>query len=586
MAGTPELPNELEAAPTDAGIEDAAPEEPLVVGPPQPPAWDGPLITITHTWAAVYATPEFVRKKKLGYLRNGASIAVKKERVSDADCTRGWYEVVTGGYICNNSGTLDPKDPQLKFAMSQPKLDDVLPYQYARNAKNGTPLYKSVPTPEQMYGYEPYLEAAKEWRKQQAEKAAREAKEAAKEAAAKRAAQQAAAAKDSPPASDRDRAEPTPRAEPDRHEVARRAKVKNRRKRRRHKDDDQEQPVARRDVAPPPPPPPAPASASAPVPAEGPDEEPTAAPEVPWWQQEDPNNLHEVTLEQLQAEADDVLAMRMMKGFYVAIDRTFRWNERLWYKTTKGMVGPADRFWQVAGSKFHGVELGQDFQLPVGFVYGSRKQATAYALDSDSQLKPAKEIEHFSAVDLTGQTKQIGKNDYWETKDGHWIKAAYVRVAQGGEPPENLDPKERWIDINVKTQTLVAYVGTRPVYATMVSSGKESSVKEKDHRTPRGEWRIREKHLTTTMDGNGTAAGDLPYSIEDVPYVAYFHKSYAVHGAFWHSNYGVRMSHGCVNLAPLDAKWVFFFTDPQVPAGWHGVWATEKSPGSRVVIHE
>ena len=42
--------------------------------------------------------------------------------------------------------------------------------------------------------------------------------------------------------------------------------------------------------------------------------------------------------------ADDILVKRMVKGFYVAIDKTFRWNNRTWYKTTKGLVAPADRF--------------------------------------------------------------------------------------------------------------------------------------------------------------------------------------------------------------------------------------------------
>ena len=88
------------------------------------------------------------------------------------------------------------------------------------------------------------------------------------------------------------------------------------------------------------------------------------------------------------------------------------------------------------------------------------------------------------------------------------------------------------------------------------------------------------------MDGDGTAAGDLPYSIEDVPYVLYFNRSYALHGAFWHRNFGVQMSHGCVNLAPLDARRVFFFTDPPLPEAWHGAWATPERPGSRVLIHE
>src|SRR5690606_15554667 len=147
-------------------------------------------------------------------------------------------------------------------------------------------------------------------------------------------------------------------------------------------------------------------------------------------------------------------------------------------------------------------------------------------------------------------------------------------------------PGERWIDINLSQQTIVAFEGETPKYATLISSGKKSNIKAKDHRTPTGSWRIYVKHLTDTMDGDGTAAGDLPYSIEDVPYVMYFHKSYALHGAFWHANYGVEMSHGCINLAPLDAKYFFFFATPTLIEGSHGAWSSPQRPGSLVQIHE
>jgi lipoprotein-anchoring transpeptidase ErfK/SrfK len=169
---------------------------------------------------------------------------------------------------------------------------------------------------------------------------------------------------------------------------------------------------------------------------------------------------------------------------------------------------------------------------------------------------------------------------------GTWIQRAHIRRTDAGPFPADLKPDERWIDVDLSAQTLVAFVGQKPIYATLISSGKESKIEEKDHRTPRGEWRVREKHITTTMDGDGSAAGDLPYSIEDVPYVMYYHRSYATHGAFWHANYGVQMSHGCVNLSPLDAKYLFFFADPPIPAGFHGVWATDAQPGTRIVIHD
>jgi hypothetical protein len=68
--------------------------------------------------------------------------------------------------------------------------------------------------------------------------------------------------------------------------------------------------------------------------------------------------------------------------------------------------------------------------------------------------------------------------------------------------------------------------------------------------------------------------------------VQYYDGSYALHGAFWHNNFGSEHSHGCVNLSPLDAKWLFFWTEPSLPRGWHGVWANAKHRGTLVAIHE
>jgi hypothetical protein len=309
----------------------------------------------------------------------------------------------------------------------------------------------------------------------------------------------------------------------------------------------------------------------------------------PWWQREDAKGrLHEVRLEQLEAEADDVLAKRMVSGFYIAVDRTFSWNGRSWYKSTKGLVAPADRFWQTAASKFQGVELdGVQMKLPLAWVPGHREKTGLFTMEpGTNSLANAGTVERFQALALSGKFVEVRGSRYAETTDGKWVKASSVRITNPGAPPADLGPSEKWVDVNLSEQTLVAYEGTRPVYATLISSGKQSTIKEKDHRTPTGEWRIREKHITTTMDGDGTAAGDLPYSIEDVPYVMYYHRSYALHGAFWHRNYGVQMSHGCVNLSPLDAKRLFFFTDPPLPPGWHGVWAGDGRPGTRIVVHE
>jgi hypothetical protein len=517
-AGSPILPRELSPSASSSAraaelTAPAAPEAP----------YTGPWFAVTSAAAGVYSEPSFDRGKKLGYIRSGGRSPVEPATVSKKNCTGGWYKVRSGGYVCGNLGTTDLSHPDVKFATTAPNLKEVLPYPYARNAKNGTPLYKSVPSREQMDRYEPYL-------KEDAEKA--------KEGESKTASVDRAVA---------DKIEPA-------------------------------LPITAADAG-------VPLLAPNPAVAQGADPEP----DKPWWQRENiKDRLHDMKLDELSADSDEVLAKRMVTGFYVAVDKTFRWNGRSWYKTTRGLVTPSDRFWQTSGSSFKGVELdGATYKLPLAWVYGGTKSAGTFSIDADAKtIKTGRSIERFVPIPLTGKSLVFQGKDYVELSDGSYMKKSQLRITEPGPPPEGLAENERYIDVDLSSQTLVAFEGSRPVYATLISSGKFSKDKDKDHSTPTGEWRIREKHITTTMDGDGTAAGDLPYSIEDVPFVMYYYRSFALHAAFWHSNFGVQMSHGCVNLAPLDAKWVFFFTGPTLPEGFHGVWSGDAQPGSRVIVHD
>jgi lipoprotein-anchoring transpeptidase ErfK/SrfK len=532
--GRPELPPELTAAPSAAPPVPPAPPAPTAwsIPPSFPPNYEGAWFAVTSLGAGVYTEPRF-ESTKLGYMRGGSRVPINSEPVSKKNCKGGWYELVSGGYVCGNLGTTDLNHPEVKFGTRQPNVAEVLPYPYARNAKHGTPLYRSVPSREQMEHYEPYLLEKK------------------KEAETAVASTQGSAGATATPSA----------AAPDlRRNIA---------------DAGAQPPLLA-----------APLSDGGLIAASV-----AADPEMekPWWQRENiKDRLHEVRLEELEAEADEVLAKRMVTGFYVAVDKTFRWNGRAWYKTTKGLVAPTERFWQTTGSSFKGLEVdGTTVQLPLGWVYGGRKSAGTYTIDpTTNKLDTAGTVERFAAVQLTGESLEVRGTHYEKLRDGTWIKRSHIRKTAPGPAPAGLAANERWIDVNLETQTVVAFVGDRPVYATLMSSGKESKIEEKDHRTPVGEWRVREKHITTTMDGDGSAAGDLPYSIEDVPYAMFYHKAYALHAAFWHSNYGVQMSHGCVNLSPLDAKHLFFFADPPIPAGLHGVWSSESNPGTRVVVHE
>jgi len=74
------------------------------------------------------------------------------------------------------------------------------------------------------------------------------------------------------------------------------------------------------------------------------------------------------------------------------------------------------------------------------------------------------------------------------------------------------------------------------------------------------------------------------FSIEDVPYVQFFDRGVALHGAFWHSSFGKPKSHGCVNLSPLDARALFEFTAPHLPRGWSAVLPSSTEKGTLIRI--
>lgn len=114
--------------------------------------------------------------------------------------------------------------------------------------------------------------------------------------------------------------------------------------------------------------------------------------------------------------------------------------------------------------------------------------------------------------------------------------------------PFGVSNTDRWIDINLSTQVLKAYEGDQLVFSTLISSGTS------EHRTVTGQFRIWLRFQSQTMDG--TRLG-YDYYLENVPYVMYFFEDYAIHGAYWHNNFGQPMSHGCVNMDTEDANWLY-----------------------------
>ncbi|MCY7385462.1 MAG: L,D-transpeptidase [Microcoleus sp. CAN_BIN18] len=116
---------------------------------------------------------------------------------------------------------------------------------------------------------------------------------------------------------------------------------------------------------------------------------------------------------------------------------------------------------------------------------------------------------------------------------------------------------QRWIEIDLSRQKLIAWEGNKSVYAVFISSGKSSTP------TRTGTFAIQTKHPIARMTGPD-------YDVPDVPYTMYYDGGMAIHGAYWHNLFGTPVSHGCTNVAVNHAKWLF---------NWASV-------GTAVVVHK
>lgn len=247
--------------------------------------------------------------------------------------------------------------------------------------------------------------------------------------------------------------------------------------------------------------------------------------------------------------------------------------------TTDLVVFPVDRMRPIEGSDFHGYRIPEDVAFPFALV---RRDGAAAFVVQHGRLVKAHDVPRRAAIALDGHRRFFDGVLYFHTTEGTWLSDRFVSHIDGVKKmPKWAVEGERWIDVSIAKQVLLAYEGTKPVYATLVSSGEAGlNDPETSKSTVRGIFRIHTKHLTTTMSSE--VVGE-EFELKDIPYVQYFEDGYALHAAYWHDDFGTPRSHGCINLSPEDARWLFGWTEPQLPHGWHGV--RKALSGSVVFVH-
>ncbi len=309
---------------------------------------------------------------------------------------------------------------------------------------------------------------------------------------------------------------------------------------------------------------------------------------------------------------------------------------------------PTSKLKPDSASPFHGVEITD--KLPLPFAWVNKTDVTTYKLiKGKDEVRAAEAIPRRAIVPLSGNARiKHGERFYQTARDKTvWLRAADIGVVDKPPTwPDFAEKGEKWIDVSITEQVLVLYEGKKPVFATLVSTGRDKLGDPKTTlSTVRGTFRLQSKHIAAAMDSEENSAvsggsrgherkmsanaaetterlkkaeadgkslddedrrrlaninkgrdpeygitmrrGSSDFELRDVPWIQYFASGYALHGAYWHDVFGIARSHGCINLAPIDARYVFNWTDPPVPKGWHGInVGADMGEGTGVVVRE
>ncbi|MDX1686963.1 MAG: L,D-transpeptidase [Candidatus Promineifilaceae bacterium] len=220
-----------------------------------------------------------------------------------------------------------------------------------------------------------------------------------------------------------------------------------------------------------------------------------------------------------------------------------------WYRVW-GHWLPAHYYHVVDSTHFAGVNVHYRPRRPFGWVltpFRLRPEPAAPAPED------APELQRYDFVQIYGVAHGRDGALWYDVGDGRWVRYHALALTQWREQPGDVGEDAYWVDVDLTQQTFTAYEGDRMVYAGLISSGLPRWP------TRVGLFRVWSRHETTRMSGG--VLGDDYYYIAEVPHTLYFDGEIALHGAYWHDDFGRPKSHGCVNMPPRAAEWVYYWSE-------------------------
>lgn len=248
----------------------------------------------------------------------------------------------------------------------------------------------------------------------------------------------------------------------------------------------------------------------------------------------------------------------------------FEHNGQSWYNINADEYVQADYLQFFQPSTFQGFPISTDRTFAF-VVFDAWTAPAPGVLPGPDSVK----LDRYSTV-LIHETQAITERSWYRVGPNHWVEQGMLGLIQPKPRPDGVGPDDKWIEVDLYEQTLAAYEGDQLVYATLVSSGLPF------WETEQGLFQIWVKIKQRKMSGQD----GFPdyYFLEDVPWTLYFNGSYALHGAYWHDRFGIKHSHGCVNLSLADAKWLYDWVTPIGDTGY--IRSTEENPGTWVWVHD
>ncbi len=238
---------------------------------------------------------------------------------------------------------------------------------------------------------------------------------------------------------------------------------------------------------------------------------------------------------------------RLETGFdFVGVMGQVAINGRRFYQINRSQFMPAEDLQIVQPSSFEGRFLANRPATAVGWVINNVQLS---AVPGQPPPPGAPSAGRYQSFDVLG-VQRIGEWNWYLIGPNQWIEQRNVALVQPSPPG---GASGTVIAVDTYEQSLGVYVDGALIFATLVSSGSRYFP------TRPGTCHVGAKLDSGRMSGSYRPDRRDYYSLEDVPWILYYDGDRALHGAYWHDNFGVRSSHGCVNLSPRDARWLFSF---------------------------